>query len=191
MRKLIISLSRAAFGWPPAPATFIEKKTLISRIAREHGLEVFVETGTFQGEMIEAQREQFGKLISIELSEELYEAARQKFFDCSKVDLHQGDSGKKLREVTVTFREPALFWLDAHYSGRGTACGDEEVPILKELSCIAQRRQPKDVILIDDARLFGLKSAYPKKNALQQLAHTHWPKHSFSIESDVICLVPT
>ena len=190
MRQLIIKWSRAFFGWPPAPATFLEKKTLIIRVAQERKLDLFVETGTFRGEMIDAQMSHFRRLMSIELSEELYQAAIKKFAGCPQVQLHQGDSGLKLKEIAAGFQEPALFWLDAHYSGDGTAGGNDDAPILKELSGIAARQQPKDVILIDDARLFGLKRAYPKQNVLREFVARHWPKHSFSILSDVICIMP-
>lgn len=160
------------------------------RIAQERKLQLFVETGTFRGDMLEAQRRNFRKLISIELSEVLYEAASKKFSDCPQIQLHQGDSGVKLQEVAAGFQEPALFWLDAHYSGGVTAGGGEQAPILKELATIAARRQPSDVILIDDARLFGLKKAYPKQGVVKEFVARHLPQHSFSIQTDVICIMP-
>lgn len=190
MRQFLIKWSRKVFGWPPTPATFLQKQLLIARKRQRHDLKVFVETGTFRGEMIDAQREHFQKLISIELSEELFRAARAKYAGDPRVRLYQGDSGIKLREVVQGLEEPALFWLDAHYSQGVTAGGGEAAPILKELSCLTSRSRYPDVILIDDARLFGLKSDYPRLAVLRQFVSRHWPSHTFGIESDVICILP-
>jgi hypothetical protein len=190
MRQFLISCSRKVFGWPPAPSTFLQKKNLITTKGREFGIHVFVETGTFRGEMINAQREHFLKLISIELSEELFQAARLRFVNDRQIQLHQGDSGIKLREVVKELDEPALFWLDAHYSRGVTAGSNEAAPIIKELSCLTSRGGLKDVILIDDARLFGLKSDYPKLEVIRQFTSRHWPQHVFAVESDVICIQP-
>ena len=190
MRNLLLKCSRAVLGWPPRPATFLEKQNLISRLGREHGAKTFVETGTFLGEMIDAQRGQFEKLISIELAEELFQAARKKYAADPAVELVQGDSGVKLREVAARLPEPALFWLDAHYSRGKTAGGAADAPIIKELSGIAPRHQPRDLILIDDARLFGLKSDYPKLEVIKKFAAQHWPQHTFAVDTDIICILP-
>ena len=190
MRNLLLKCSRAVLGWPPRPATFLEKQKLIARLGREHGAKTFVETGTFLGEMIDAQRGQFEKLISIELAEELFQAARKKYAADPAVELVQGDSGVKLREVAARLPEPALFWLDAHYSRGKTAGGHADAPIIKELSGIAPRHQTRDLILIDDARLFGLKSDYPKLAVIQNFAAQHWPQHTFAVDTDIICILP-
>jgi len=86
--------------------------------------------------------------------------------------------------------EPALFWLDAHYSQGVTAGASEAAPILKELSCLAGRHRHKDVILIDDARLFGLKAGYPGLKVIRQFVSTHWPQRAVSVDNDVICILP-
>ena len=175
---------------PPAPASFLQKQTLITGKGREYGLKIFIETGTFRGEMIDAQLEHFQRLISIELSEGLFQTARAKYAHDPRIRLLQGDSGTKLREAVQGLDEPALFWLDAHYSRGNTAGGGEAAPIIRELSCLTSRSEYKDVILIDDARLFGLKSDYPKLDVIRQLASRHWPQHTFAVESDVICIQP-
>jgi len=190
MRQLLLKCSRAVIGWPPQAPTFSEKAAFISRKARERGLKVFVETGTFRGGMLEAQCEHFDKLISIELSEDLFQAARAKFAAVPKIHLIQGDSGVKLGEAVRELKEPALFWLDAHYSAGITAGGGVEAPIIKELSCLASRKQPTDMILIDDARLFGWDFGYPKLKVIREYAAQHWPKHVFSVATDIICITP-
>ena len=190
MRKFILKSSRKLFGWPPAAATFDAKAGLIQRYRSRFGLNVFVETGTFKAEMIEAQHGHFQKLISVELSRELYEAARNKFAGDARVQFFQGDSGVTLGEAVKGLAEPALFWLDAHYSMGVTAGHTMDAPIIRELSWVAARRQPKDVILIDDARLFGWDSGYPRLKVIRKYAAEHWPDHSCIVETDVICISP-
>jgi len=190
MRQFIIKCSRAVLGWPPAPATFLEKQTLITRKAGELELKVFIETGTYLGEMIEAQRPYFKKIISIELNAELFRAACTKYSGNPQIQLFQGDSGVVLHAAVQELDEPALFWLDAHYSRGNTAGEDADAPILKELSCLTARNQPRDTILIDDARLFGRKSGYPKLEVIRQFAAQHWPEHICALETDVICIQP-
>jgi len=168
----------------------LEKIDFVRNKAGERGLKVLVETGTYRGEMLEAQREHFEKLISIELSEDLFRAARSRFAAFPHVQLIQGDSGVKLGEATKDLNEPALFWLDAHYSAGITAGGGKDAPIIKELSCLSSRNQSRDMILIDDARLFGWDFGYPKLKVIREYVAKHWPRHAFSVESDIICITP-
>lgn len=190
MRDFLLQCSRAILNWPPKPATFLEKQNLITSVAARFSLKNFVETGTFEGEMIEAQRPFFQTIWSIELDEKLFAAARKKFAGDAVVRLVQGDSGVKLHEVAAVLHEPALFWLDAHYSRGKTAGAAADAPIIKELSCLAPRRF-SDAILIDDARLFGLKSDFPKLAVIRDFARQHWPQHNFAVESDIICILPS
>jgi hypothetical protein len=190
MRNLLLKCSRAIFNWPPMPAAFLEKSSLIARLARQYNTTNFVETGTFHGGMIEAQRGNFQNLFSIELNEHLFAAARAKFAGDSKIHLIQGDSGVRLREVAEALDQSALFWLDAHYSRGKTSGAGSDAPILRELSGLASRHRFNDLILIDDARLFGLKSDYPKLEAIRQFASQCWPRHTFAVESDIICILP-
>ncbi|HXC36380.1 MAG TPA: hypothetical protein VNV43_10930 [Candidatus Acidoferrales bacterium] len=171
-------------------APFDSKASFIARKAREYGLDVIVETGTFRGEMLDRQLNNFRRLISIELNEELYQAARRRFEAYPQVQLLQGDSGVKLADAVKDLSEPALFWLDAHYSFGITAGRNTEAPIFKELSCLTGRRQGRDVILIDDARLFGFDFGYPSLRKLRQFIALRWPDYQMNVESDIICIVP-
>jgi len=191
MRQMLLKLSRAIFHWPPLPASAQDKQALIVRFGCQRGLKNFIETGTFQGDMVEAQRENFHKIVTIELSDALYEAAKRRFAGYDHVHVLHGDSGALLLEAIHLIEGPALYWLDAHYSRGVTARGDQKAPILKELSIIAARGQPDDVILIDDARLFGMRLGYPRLATVRKFAAWEWPSHSFHVESDIICIVPS
>ena len=190
MRWILLKLSRAIFHWPPLPATVQEKKSLIVRFGCQRGLKNFIETGTFQGDMVEAQRKNFHKLVTIELGDTLYETAKRRFAGYDHVHVLHGDSATLLPEAIRLVEGPVLYWLDAHYSRGVTARGDREAPILKELSIIAAQGQPGDAILIDDARLFGLRLGYPRLATVRKFATREWPAHSFRVESDVICIIP-
>ena len=190
MLQFLLKLSRAIFHWPPRPGTFEEKCSLITRFRKKHDLQNLVETGTFQGDMVEAQRENFRTIITIELGDQLHEAAVRRFAAFKQITVLHGDSGKMLPEAISRIEGPALFWLDAHYSKGVTARGDEETPILKELTLIAGRRQARDVILIDDARHFGLRRGYPRLARVRDFTARHWPNHLFNVETDVICITP-
>ena len=108
---------------------------------------IFIETGTDTGFAVEAALN-FGtrRIYSIEVDEEKYELARQKFADKTNVHLFLGDSGQILPEVLKLVSEPAVFWIDAH---------DEYCcPIFEELSAIAKHPVKTHTILVDDIRLF-------------------------------------
>ncbi len=190
MANPLLKLSRAVFHWPPLPASSREKQALVTRLGRLRGINNFIETGTFEGDMVEAQREVFRTIATIELSEKFWEAARGRFAAWPHIHVLHGDSGAMLPEAMRLVSGPALYWLDAHYSKGETARGEAETPVLKELSLIAARGQAGDVILIDDARLFGWRRGYPRLARVRSFVTRHWPGCAVTIESDVICIVP-
>ena len=140
--------------------------------------------------MVEAQRDNYARIVSIEMADELFSAAQQRFAPYSHITILHGDSGKVLPEAIRLLDGPATFWLDGHYSGGVTAGGKADPPILAELAAIASHNEPRDVILIDDARLFGWRKGYPSIATVRASAEKYWPHHEFSVESDVICIIP-
>src|SRR3990167_3220711 len=68
-----------------------------------------------------------------------------------------------------------LFWLDAHYSGTGTARGRKDTPIARELKAILTHRVRNHIIIIDDARLFNGQNSYPKLTWLRKLIKEKYP----------------
>jgi hypothetical protein len=58
-----------------------------------------------------------------------------------------------LREVVPALGRPALFWLDAHWSGLDTAGREAECPLLAEIQLI-NAAPFTHTVLVDDARLF-------------------------------------
>lgn len=191
MKKTLIRLSRAVFGWPPAPSSEEEKRALVTRLGREWKVGNLIETGTFRGDMVAAQRPHFQRLATIELADGLYEAAAQRFAGDSAVTVLHGDSGAKLGEAIRLMQGPVLFWLDGHYSGGETALGaEDDSPVLRELATVVARGEAGDVVLIDDARLFGWRKGYPSMAAVRNLVATQWPSHELTVASDIIHILP-
>lgn len=127
----------------------------IGGLARAYGLRGFIETGTYLGRSLDNVCGLFERAVSIELSTELHEAAREKFADRPHVTLLRGDSAQRILDARAVCEGlPTLYWLDAHWSAGNTARGDENTPILKELALIAGRVSANDIVLIDDMRYF-------------------------------------
>jgi hypothetical protein len=112
-----------------------------------------VETGTAFGDSTQLLARLFGTVITIELSEEYYTAAVDRFADTPSVRVVYGDSATML-PLFVRSNVPTFYFLDAHWTG-GPAAGREiDNPLLDELSVLAAGHAD-DVIVVDDARLFG------------------------------------
>jgi hypothetical protein len=143
---------------PPPPPV---KQAIVKEYQRRFGLHTLVETGTFAGEMIAAVASCFDRIVSIELDPTWHARAVERFRGVKHVTLLQGDSGTKLPEVLATLAGPALFWLDAHYSGPVTARGALDSPIVQELAAIRAHPVAGHVVLIDDMRDFTGTGGYP------------------------------
>lgn len=126
---------------------------LIAQLRTEFAIENFVETGTFRGDTAGWASRHFDKVVTIEYSRELYEAAVHRFRDADNIELIFGDSKIELRKLAEQLEGAKLFWLDAHWSGGSTYGEEDQTPLLGEISAI-NRSSTNDFILIDDARLF-------------------------------------
>jgi hypothetical protein len=131
-------------------------------------LPVFVETGTYRGDMVAAVRGDFERIYSIELGRELHALAERRFAGDPRITILQGDSGDVLRGLLARLDRPALFWLDSHFSDADTARSSLITPIRRELEHIlAHPLARRHVILIDDARLFTGEDDYPTMDTLR------------------------
>jgi len=186
----ILILRRWIKNGKPLPGPHFYKEKLIKYYAKKFSPDIFIETGTYFGDMIQAVKKKFKKIISIELNEDLYEKARNKFAKNSHIQIVFGDSADKLEKILPTIDDPCLFWLDAHFSGDGTAKGYLETPIMEELNLILNQSNLNHIILIDDARLFTGKSDYPSIERVKNLVlkiHQDWV---FIIKDDIIRIYP-
>ena len=173
----------------PAPPPHPVKQRNLRRYAREYGLRVLVETGTYLGDMVEAMKRDFDEIYSVELGQELYEQAKLRFASEPHVKLLQGDSGVVLKQIVDGLDRPALFWLDGHYSAGITAQGEKDTPIYEELAHILNAPDLGHVILVDDARNFGSDPAYPTLEELKEFVNSKRPSR-ITVEDDSIRIVP-
>jgi hypothetical protein len=173
-------------GGKLAPVPHLVKQDTLKTYAAQFGLNILVETGTFRGDMIEAMKGSFDQIFSIELSQEFHEKAKRRFKGNSNVELIQGDSGSKLKDVLGRLDQPALFWLDGHYSGGKTAGAEKHTPIFEELEHLLNSRIEGHVIIIDDARCFGTDPAYPSIEALSEFIKSKRPDAVIVVEDDSI-----
>ena len=158
--------------------------------ARRRRLRVFVETGTFFGDMLAALREDFDTLTTIELDFALAEKAKERFRNDPKIKVVQGNSGEELPEVMAHLDQPALFWLDGHFSGGVTAKADVDTPVVTELTNLFAAPPLQHSVLIDDARLFGAVPDYPSVAAVAALVQQARPGWKTTVDMDIICIEP-
>ncbi|HEY6021250.1 MAG TPA: hypothetical protein VIY48_15510 [Candidatus Paceibacterota bacterium] len=173
-------------GGKPLPPPHAIKVQAIRHYAHIYAARTCIETGTFHGDTIAAVLSIFDRIISIELDATLYARAQQRFKGYSSVTLLNGDSGILLPTVLASLQETALFWLDGHYSGEGTAHGSLETPILNEVRAILAHPHPQ-VILIDDARLFNGTHDYP---TIAELSAIVGGQYTLFVADDIIRILP-
>lgn len=142
------------------------KQKVIKQYQKKYNATIFVETGTYMGKMVDAMKNIFSKMYSIELGDELHANAVKKFAEYKHIEIVHGDSGEMMPKVLENIDDVALFWLDGHYSGGITATAELETPIKKELEAIFSHKIKNHVILIDDARMFVGSNDYPTMEEL-------------------------
>lgn len=164
------------------------KRAVIKGYLKDHGCEVMVETGTYQGDTPWHFRNCCKEIYTIEVDRKLAELARRRFRRFPSIRVLEGDSGKVLEDVCPTLTSPTLFWLDAHYSGGITGFGETDCPILAELSAVVRFTRVDYCILIDDARCFGTFMNYPTLDDLITVVGRLDPKLRVNVENDIIMI---
>jgi hypothetical protein len=159
----------------------------IKRLARIYGCQSFIETGTFVGQTVSAVQRHFQRVLSVELSESLYQQNRRSFLVKPNVTILHGDSETLLGGMIDQATGRILFWLDGHFSGGITAQGKLITPIMNELMIIQSKSRKDDCILIDDVRLFNGEEGYPKLAVVKNALYDICPEYDIDIDHD--CLV--
>ena len=170
----------------PVPPPHLVKQETISEYQQKYGYKTLIETGTYMGDMVEAQKTRFKTIISIELGVDLYKKAKERFKNDKNVIIVQGDSGKLLPKILLDINEPAIFWLDGHYSAGITAKGDKECPIFEELDSIFNSKKFNHILLIDDARCFIGEGDYPTIEKLTEYIRSKNEKYQVEVKYDII-----
>ena len=170
-------------------------QALVMFLKERFGRRCFVETGTLGGNSASWAARIFPSVYTIEASEPLWQAARQRYSQLSNVRFIHGDSPSQLATLIPTLERP-LFWLDAHWSGGPTAGQEAECPLLRELATISAVRPEEAFILIDDARFFlepppppHKWEQWPDMAEVTALLRACGEPH-VSVKNDVIIAVP-
>jgi hypothetical protein len=162
------------------PSPPFVKVIALKRYARQYGLNILVETGTFMGSTTTAMADVMPTCITIELSPQLFERAVALFRNRSNVRCIHGNSGEALVEVLRSIDAPALFWLDAHHSG-GITAGEGYDPILDEIKAIFAHPVARHcVVLVDDAR----------GHQIDHIGSMIPATHAMTVRNDIIRIVP-
>lgn len=189
MDRVYYLMGQITYG---APASFTES------LRREFGISTFIETGTFKGDTSAWAAERFAKVLTIEASEALHKAAEKRFQGTKNVSVFFGDSPSILRRVIPGLKEPALFWLDAHYTNAPDAAGQSggECPLLDEIAAINED-QHDHFVMIDDARLFitpppppHRADEWPNISEVLSALTTGRPERQIMIVHDIIFSAP-
>ncbi|MFA5359789.1 MAG: glycosyltransferase family 10 [Patescibacteria group bacterium] len=175
-------------GKPVPPPQFI-KQRIIKNYAKKFDIKIFIETGTYQGDTVMSVKNKFNKIYSIELNQALFEKAQNRFVAYPHIHILQGDSPKVLPSILSLIDEPALFWLDGHYSGGITSKGNLNTPIIEELKLILSHKIKNHIILIDDARCFTGNDDYPTIIELESFVKKADSKLNFKIDEDIIRII--
>ncbi len=174
----------------PFPPPHLIKQRTIKDFANKYKLKVFIESGTCYGDMVEAMKNHFSQIYSIELSNDLYIAAKGRFSAYDNIKILHGDSGIEIGNLLSSLDQPALFWLDGHYSGGITAKGDKDTPIFEELNHIFSHHENGHVVIIDDARCFGTDPAYPSIEEIANFLKEKSPNYIIDVKNDSIRITP-
>lgn len=173
-----------------------EKAGVIRTYAAKYGLDILIETGTYKGDTVAELLNDFRKIFSIEVGIPLYRESKKRFFSNPHVHIIQGDSGLLLAGLSVIIDDPCIYWLDAHWSGRGTwHAPNKKTPISEEMdglmSLYEQGSYVKDsVILIDDARCFTEDYGYPPLEGFLKRISKILIGHDIDIKTDIIRITP-
>jgi hypothetical protein len=170
-----------------------QKHDILKRYAELYSTKVFVETGTFKGNTTKAMLKSnlFESIHTVDIYHDRFEKARKRFTPFPHVKCWSGDSAVVLPQILERITQPALFWLDAHHTGKRIARvkGLIETPLVAELTAVLQH--PHDhIILIDDANYYrkygNTISEYPTTSDIQNLVSKHHPTWTFKEIEDII-----
>lgn len=142
-------------------------ETLALELREKYGINIFIETGTHSGfSSLWAAHNGF-VVHTVEVSNDRWENLAFAFRNEPEIHFYRGDSRTILPTILEEVKEPAIIFLDAHFaqSVSGT-------PIMDEIKAI-KNCPVKHIIMIDDARLFGVGKDWPIiQNVLDALKDT-------------------
>jgi len=151
------------------------KAKVLRAIARHTGARQLIETGTLYGQTASRCASGFERVYTIELDPALARDAAAYLARHANVEVIQGPAEEKLPQVfSREGVKDVLVFLDAHFSGPGTAFGATQEPACQELEMLVPFKDQIRAIVVDDFRTFGAEFASPTKSDLLASAERHF-----------------
>ena len=163
------------------PVPHAVKRKFVKEIVKKNKIQIFVETGTYKGYMIDAVKDIIPEIYSIEIDRFLANKATKRFEKFKNVVIVNGDSSEKLPVIISKLKKPSFFWLDAHFSGGITGKGEEDSPLKKELEFIKNNAPSGSIIAIDDVADCNGENGYPELNEILSLSGEHELKNNIAV----------
>jgi len=172
----------------PERSPHLLKQKVVREYGERYSLKTLVETGTYYGEMVAAQKGRFERIYSIEFAPELAERAKKKFAGEPHIKIFCGDSRAILPEVLAELSAPALFWLDGGYfmwSGKES----DQQRLSVELDMILSHHFPH-IVLLDDARGLTGRNRIPSVGEIKLHIEGKFPNRQVRVEYDILRVTP-
>ena len=189
-RVIRFTRARITLRWwlagKPVPAPHVVKQRTVIGYQKRYRLRIFIETGTFTGEMVQAMSGHVDRIATIEVDPSLHARAVIRFARQPRIQLLLGDSATLLPVVLESLDGPALFWLDGHYMGGESGRGTEDTPVIAEMTALLDHGVRGHVVLIDDARLFDGTGGYPHLDAFTAWVAERRPGTRVTVDGDII-----
>ncbi len=139
------------------------------------GATSIIEVGSFKGVTTRRLARFFDEVHAIEIDPALYAETQRRCAGCKNVTLYLGD-GKDILNALAPKVSRCLVFLDGHYSGGVTGQGDEPEPVLHELDILARDLPNISGVVVDDFRMFGFDSTWPKKSEVMTRLEQTFPE---------------
>ena len=176
----------------PLPPPHPVKVLTLAHLVDVSGAKRFVETGTLAGSTSGMIAQIPGMHVdTIEITQHYYDKAMDALGDQKNVVQHLGDSADVLPRILKSLDEPAVFWLDAHFSGGLTGRSSKQTAIEDELLAIFAASPQKHIIVIDDVRCFNGRNDYPPMAFLIKDLQRRNPTYSTIVRYDMMIHAPT
>ena len=178
----LVDLSRIVRFTFRNPYSYTKFRQIIS-VARRTRARTLIETGTYKAVTTRRCLPYFEKIYTIELDHQLAEAASHALRRHPKCLVIEGDATKTVASLldSRSIGDDLLFFLDGHFSGVGTAHGQQAEPALDVLEIIARHENRVAAIIIDDFRDFGTEAGWPSKSSLLGRLEQLFPSESFTL----------
>jgi hypothetical protein len=185
-----ISAARRYDAGELGPPSDHAKRRHLLAVFRDRKHEILVESGTYLGGTVEFMLPHSRRIVSVEIEPSLYQQARRRFENDKNVELHHGDSAVLVPQLVGGLEEPALVWLDGHFTGGvNTLQGEAIEPAPGILESLGDLDLPEGMtVVVDDLRLFGRGDGFPSLDALLLSARRAFPEAQIAIGLDSLVI---